>query len=118
MTIKQTLGGETGVPNSESALPTINGGHGSCTNGVFNSDASDALFNDVNAFTPQKKLRIITIGAGFSGLLFAHKLQHQYPEMQEFVENTIFEVRHDIGGTWLANNYPGRALCIRYWPSY
>lgn len=54
-----------------------------------------------------RPLRIITIGAGFSGLLIAHKLQHRFPEMQEFVSHTIFEQRSDIGGTWLVNTYPG-----------
>lgn len=63
-------------------------------------------FNDQYAFQP-RKLRIITIGAGFSGLLLAHKFQHRFPELQEFVEHTIFEARDDLGGTWLVNTYPG-----------
>lgn len=58
------------------------------------------------AFTP-RKLRVVTIGAGFSGLMIAHKFQHRFPEMQEYVEHVIFERNHDIGGTWLANTYPG-----------
>ncbi|KAH7146132.1 hypothetical protein EDB81DRAFT_720998, partial [Dactylonectria macrodidyma] len=58
------------------------------------------------AYTP-RKIKVITIGAGFSGLLMAHKFQHRFPEMQDIVEHTIFEARSDIGGTWLANNYPG-----------
>lgn len=65
------------------------------------------LLREEPAYTPRKKLRIITIGAGFSGLMLAHKLQHQYPEMQELVCHTILEARADIGGTWLANVYPG-----------
>lgn len=63
-------------------------------------------FNPQYALTP-RKLRIITIGAGFSGLLIAHKFQHRFPELQEFVEHTIFEGRSDLGGTWLVNTYPG-----------
>jgi len=58
------------------------------------------------AYTP-KKVKVITIGAGFSGLLIAHKFQHRFPEMRDIVEHTIFEARSDVGGTWLANNYPG-----------
>jgi hypothetical protein len=65
-----------------------------------------ALFNPEYALKP-RKLRIITIGAGFSGLLIAHKFQHRFPELQEFVHHTIFESRSDIGGTWLVNTYPG-----------
>lgn len=63
-------------------------------------------FNPEFALKP-RKLRIITIGAGFSGLMIAHKFQHRFPELQEFVDHTIFESRSDIGGTWLVNTYPG-----------
>ncbi|KAK5723865.1 hypothetical protein LTR17_013879 [Elasticomyces elasticus] len=62
--------------------------------------------NSQYAFTP-RKLRVITIGAGFSGLLMAHKFQHRFPEMQSYVEHTIFEGRKELGGTWLVNTYPG-----------
>jgi hypothetical protein len=58
------------------------------------------------AYTP-RKLKVFTIGAGFSGLLMAHKFQHRFPEMRDIVEHTIFEALHDVGGTWLLNNYPG-----------
>lgn len=58
------------------------------------------------AFTA-RKIRVITIGAGFSGLLMAHKFQHRFPEMDKIVEHTIFEKRGDYGGTWLVNKYPG-----------
>jgi hypothetical protein len=59
------------------------------------------------AHTPQRKLKIVTVGAGFSGLIFAHKLQHERPEFQQLVSHKIFELRDDIGGTWLVNRYPG-----------
>jgi hypothetical protein len=58
------------------------------------------------AYTP-RKIRVITIGAGFSGLLMAHKFQHRFPEMDDIVEHKIFEALHDVGGTWLLNTYPG-----------
>jgi hypothetical protein len=58
------------------------------------------------AYTP-RKIKVITIGAGFSGLLMAHKLQHRFPEMRDIVEHKIFEALHDVGGTWLLNTYPG-----------
>lgn len=63
--------------------------------------------DDINAFTPRRKVSIVTIGAGFSSLILAHKLQHQQPEFQDFVTHKIFEARADIGGTWLVNRYPG-----------
>lgn len=58
------------------------------------------------AYKP-RKLRVITIGAGFSGLIIAHKFQHRFPELQEIIDHKIFEARKDIGGTWLVNTYPG-----------
>ena len=58
------------------------------------------------AYKP-RKLKVITIGAGFSGLLMAHKFQHRFPEMLELVDHTIFEAHSEVGGTWLVNDYPG-----------
>lgn len=75
--------------------------------GSTNHSENDLSLRDVNAWTPERKLHVVTIGAGFSGLIFAHKLQHQYPELQQLVNHKIFEARDDIGGTWLVNRYPG-----------
>jgi cation diffusion facilitator CzcD-associated flavoprotein CzcO len=66
----------------------------------------DIPWLDQLAYTP-RKLRIVTVGAGFSGLMIAYKFQHRYPELQNFVDHTIYEMRHDLGGTWLVNTYPG-----------
>ena len=64
--------------------------------------------HDVPSFTPRRKLRVVTIGAGYSGMMFAHKLQYTYEkEFSALVEHTIFETRSDAGGTWIANSYPG-----------
>ena len=63
-------------------------------------------FYDQYALKP-RKLRIITIGAGFCGLLIAHKFQRRFLELQEFVDHSIYEARSDVGGTWLVNTYPG-----------
>ncbi|KAL2414236.1 FAD-binding monooxygenase tazF [Exophiala dermatitidis] len=54
-----------------------------------------------------RRLRVATIGAGFSGLILAHKIQHEHPELHEFIDYVIFEVNDDIGGTWKVNTYPG-----------
>lgn len=63
---------------------------------------------DVNAYTPQKKLRIVTIGAGYAGMTMAQKLQHKYrDEMDTILEHTIYEAKSKAGGTWIANTYPG-----------
>jgi hypothetical protein len=76
------------------------------SNGSENVPANPFSLNNQYAFTP-RKLKVFTIGAGFSGLLMAHKFQHRFPEMRDIVEHTIFEANSDVGGTWLMNNYPG-----------
>lgn len=78
-----------------------------------NNDTPDAGLDDpfkldpnVYAYEP-RKIRVITIGAGFSGLLVAHKFQYQHPDLKDIIEHKIFEALHDVGGTWLMNDYPG-----------
>ncbi|KAF4269148.1 hypothetical protein CNMCM8812_001588 [Aspergillus fumigatus] len=56
------------------------------------------------AFTP-RKLRVVCIGAGFSGLILAYKLKHERPI--DFVDYTIYEKNPEVGGTWYENVYPG-----------
>lgn len=64
--------------------------------------------NNVPAFTPTKKLRVVTIGGGFAGMTLAQKLQHKYAEeMGQIVDHTIYESKDQVGGTWIANTYPG-----------
>jgi cation diffusion facilitator CzcD-associated flavoprotein CzcO len=103
---------ENGVPKNTSDAPTING---------FEYDPFKL---DTRYAYSLRKVRVITIGAGFSGLLMAHKFHHRFPEMRDIVQHTIFEARSDVGGTWrkswsiprhdigtdsmeVANHYPG-----------
>lgn len=37
-----------------------------------------------------RKIKVISIGAGFSGLMMAHKLQHQY-DTEDYIEHVIYE---------------------------
>lgn len=67
----------------------------------------EGLLRNIPAYSTPSKLRVVTIGAGFSGLIFAHKLRYEFPEMESMVDHTIFEARGDVGGTWLVNTYPG-----------
>jgi|TARA_R110002003_G_scaffold112_12_gene9637 hypothetical protein len=85
-----------------------NGGHvnGNTTNGYHDTISDPFKLASEYAYTP-RRLKVFTIGAGFSGLLMAHKFQHRFPEMQDIVDHTIFEAHHEVGGTWLVNNYPG-----------
>lgn len=61
------------------------------------------LFDPAN-----RPIKIITIGAGVSGILMAYRIQKH---MQN-VELKIYERNADIGGTWLLNRYPGCACDI------
>ena len=60
------------------------------------------------AFTRTRKMRVVCVGAGFSGLLVAHKVQHEL-KLEEEVDLAIYERNPDIGGTWFENTYPGAA---------
>lgn len=61
-------------------------------------------------FTP-RRLRVICVGAGFSGLMLAYKYKYETP-MDDYVDLTIYEKNHDVGGTWLENRYPGIACDV------
>ncbi|KAF9891223.1 hypothetical protein FE257_004787 [Aspergillus nanangensis] len=50
-----------------------------------------------------RPIKVICIGAGFSGILCAIRLPQRIPNL----ELVIYDKNHDIGGTWLENVYPG-----------
>jgi hypothetical protein len=90
--------------NMHAILNSVKAAH---TNSTSSPSKSSAIpMNPQLAFTP-RKIRVITIGAGYSGLIIAHNFQHKHPEMQDIIEHTIFEGRSEVGGTWLVNTYPG-----------
>ena len=47
----------------------------------------------------KKKVKVITIGCGFSGLTLAQKIQHKY-KLDHKIEHVIYEKNSEIGGTW------------------
>ncbi|KAJ5370220.1 uncharacterized protein N7496_006312 [Penicillium cataractarum] len=61
-------------------------------------------------FTP-RKLRLVCIGAGFSGLILAHKIKHEL-KMDDMIDLQIYEKNPEIGGTWFENRYPGAACDV------
>ncbi|KAE8393536.1 putative flavin-binding monooxygenase [Aspergillus alliaceus] len=71
-----------------------------------NGDAQDDWKVDpsVFSFTP-RKLRVVCIGAGISGLSVAYKLKHEKP--LDYVDLTIYEKNPEVGGAWFENVYPG-----------
>lgn len=58
-------------------------------------------------YTP-RKLRVICVGAGISGMTLAFVLKQR--SMESYVDLCIYEKSHDVGGTWLENIYPGVSL--------
>lgn len=60
---------------------------------------------DRAAFVP-RKLRVICVGAGFSGLILAYKVMHEW-NCGDYLDLTIYEKNSEVGGTWLENIYPG-----------
>ena len=56
---------------------------------------------------PELDHEVLIVGAGFSGIGTAIKLQHA--GIGDFA---ILEQAHDVGGTWRANTYPGLAVDI------
>ncbi|RYC80541.1 putative sterigmatocystin biosynthesis monooxygenase stcW [Fusarium oxysporum f. sp. narcissi] len=58
-----------------------------------------------------RKLRVVCIGAGYSGLMLAWKWKYETP-MDDFIDLVIYDKNPDVGGTWLVNRYPGVACDV------
>jgi cation diffusion facilitator CzcD-associated flavoprotein CzcO len=56
----------------------------------------------------ERHMKIICVGAGASGLLFAYKLQRHF----ENFELIIYEKNSEVSGTWWENKYPGCACDV------
>lgn len=56
----------------------------------------------------EKKLRIVCIGAGASGLLFAYKIQRNFRN----IDLVVYEKNEEVAGTWWENKYPGCACDV------
>jgi 4-hydroxyacetophenone monooxygenase len=50
---------------------------------------------------PDRRLRVVVVGAGMSGILAAHRLG------QAGVDYTVLDKNDDVGGTWHESVYPG-----------
>jgi NADPH-dependent glutamate synthase beta subunit-like oxidoreductase len=72
-----------------------------------NGCASGYIIPDITLGVP-RRLRVITIGAGASGL----NLARQIDKHMQNVEHIIYEKNADVGGTWFENRYPGCACDI------
>ncbi|KAI9870993.1 MAG: hypothetical protein M1830_003547, partial [Pleopsidium flavum] len=76
--------------------PTINGLH----IGTKSDGAVDYTVTEVPLGTP-RHFRIITIGAGASGLNMARHIELH----MENVEHLVYEKNEEVGGTWYENKY-------------
>lgn len=59
----------------------------------------------------RRKLKIACIGAGYSGLTLAHKIDHEL-KLSDMIDLTIYEKNPQVGGTWFENTYPGVAWSV------
>jgi cation diffusion facilitator CzcD-associated flavoprotein CzcO len=57
-----------------------------------------------------RKVRVVCIGAGLTGIAAVHKLQNEHADLE--IDFQIYEKNHDVGGTWLENRYPGCACDV------
>lgn len=93
-----------------SAEPNGLNGHAVNGNGVNGHEPRPFVLKD----TPVENLRplrVIVVGAGFSGILAAIRI----PERLRNVELVVYEKADGVGGVWHANRYPGVACDV---PSY
>ncbi|KAF2092546.1 FAD/NAD(P)-binding domain-containing protein [Rhizodiscina lignyota] len=74
------------------------------TPGSSGYDIPNITMGDPN----NRRIKVITIGGGFSGILMAYQIQ----KLCQNVEHRIYEKNEDIGGTWLENRYPGCACDV------
>lgn len=80
---------------------------GYANNGVPRNE--NYVIPDVVMHAPTvRKIRILSIGCGVSGIMNAYYIQKEL----ENVEHVMYDKNHDIGGTWLENRYPGCACDI------
>ena len=59
------------------------------------------LESNVAHLTENRKIKVLTIGAGVSGIMMAYKIQ----KLCKNVEHVIYEKNADIGGVWLQNRF-------------
>ena len=83
--------------------------------GSIQEQASKDGNHEVNGISPsgdpiltRRELKIVCIGAGFSGLTLSHKIQHEW-KLEQLIDLQILEKNADVGGTWYENTYPGAA---------
>lgn len=54
-------------------------------------------------YAVKRKLRVVCIGAGISGIFVAYKVKRHFDDF----ELNVFEKNEGVSGTWWENRYPG-----------
>ncbi|EXJ60795.1 hypothetical protein A1O7_04948 [Cladophialophora yegresii CBS 114405] len=91
--------------NETDGQPPVLNGHAKPTDS--NGTSSGYTIPDRRLGDPVQ-LRVITIGAGASGLNLAHQIEKHMKN----VTHVVYEKNPEVGGTWYENTYPGCACDI------
>ncbi|KAH6967580.1 monooxygenase [Ilyonectria sp. MPI-CAGE-AT-0026] len=86
--------------------------HGPNTDGIdlpYHTNVDGYVVPDITYKDPKnRRIRVVTIGAGFSGILLAYRIQNEL----ENVDHVVYEKNGEIGGAWLENRYPNCACDV------
>ena len=86
--------GTSDKPASSNGQP--NGQTNGQNGGSYPYGSGEYSIPDITYYSPQnRKIKVLTIGAGVSGILMAYQIQKHC----ENVEHVIYETNEDIGGT-------------------
>ena len=97
------FGKDATASNGENTIPDHEPG-GKYGYRLNHTDGNYTIPDRVLKTMEDRPVKVITIGAGVSGILMAYLLQRDCVN----VEHVIYEKNGDIGGTWLE-------VCSRYW---
>src|ERR1700753_1146171 len=95
-----------------SAMPSaVNGVNGISADYPYPEAKSEGPYKVLNQYhSKPRKLRVLCVGAGASGLCLAYKMERMLePGSWEL---TLYDKNPQFGGTWYENTYPGVACDI------
>jgi cyclohexanone monooxygenase len=87
---------------ASSAIKILEELNGSNCNGLGRSSRTEQAIKEP-IYTIKRKLRVVCVGAGVSGLFVAYKIQRHFDDF----ELNVFEKNAGVSGTWWENRYPG-----------
>jgi hypothetical protein len=97
-------GGMLEVDSRHKPLQPENMTNGGSNHIWLNNPSADDIKIKEQLLGTKKKLRVVFLGAGVSGLNFFHFAEQRL----ENVEIVCYEKNSDVGGTWFENRYPGK----------